>query len=139
MIAEINQAFDEAKEIVVYFNGQTKCFEKSDLEFTQILTKWNDMLKGSHPMPALGVSLDEETKTQMKEGYWIEFDFKTQQFCYQMPFEKLLVNIKCDYSGFNVIRYNTTDGYFGRCFYLMLQSDMSEFFKYMTDNLYFKL
>ena len=87
------------------------------------------MLSGAHEMPAYGVSLDRETRKAVKSGVWAEFVFDKALSSNGMPFEKLLVNVQPEWSGFNIIRYTAAHGYDGRCFYYdLVNKDMRLFY-----------
>lgn len=126
MTMELNEVFDYAKEINIYYNGIKTFYRVGDDNFSKILTSWNSMLVGGHTMPAFGVSLNSQTIEGMQRGLWIEFKFEKQFEVNELPFKKLLINIQKDYTGFNIIRYNSQRGYDGRCFYYSLDKDMSE-------------
>ncbi len=87
------------------------------------------MTDGALEMPAFGVSIDKYTKEQLKSGLWVEFIFDAQLSHCDMPFSKLLVNVVGNFKGFNLSRYTQEAGYAGRCFYLQLSDDMSDFEK----------
>ena len=82
------------------------------------------MLTNSHEMPALGVSLDNETRNELKNGLWLEFNYKTTQTYNEMPFDSLLIKVEPDNSGFNVLRKHD-NLYEGRCYYINLDCNMS--------------
>ena len=98
-------------------------------EFEKILSAWGETLKEGRQMPAFGVSIDRLTREEMKKGEWVEFIFDGRCEINEMPFEKLLVKVEENYCGFNIIRYNSEGGYFGRCYYLQLKDgkNMSRF------------
>lgn len=120
IMEEICDAFDSAETINVYNDGVETSYCAGGEEYNKILASWNEMVSGAHYMPAFGVSINAYTVKEMKTGLWVEFDFKTILKYNGMPFERLLVKVEKDYSGFNLIRYNAEKGYDGRCFYLDL-------------------
>jgi len=117
---EIQQAFSQAQEIVVYSDGDKRTYESGDKEYTAVLDCWYGLLDKSRQMPAYGVSLDRETRKELEKGLWLEFIFDGSRKCFGMPFSKLLISVKAEHFGFNVIRYDVTRGYDGRCFYIDL-------------------
>lgn len=122
------QVFDEVKEIGVYRDGSALKLSPEQPKFKVVIDGIKDMLADSRQMPAFGVSLDNETRKAVSEGVWVEFDFKEKlSFC-EMPFERLLVQVISNYSGFNIIRFNSENGYAGRCYYFDLNKDMSDFY-----------
>ena len=98
------------------YNGNRTTIEKSE-----ILPIWEDTLEGHHEMPAYSVALNSDTKEAMRLGLWLELSFTTLQTYNEMPFDKLLIEIQPDWSGFNIIRHH--DGiYEGRCYYISLNN-----------------
>lgn len=125
---ELEKITDYAKQIVVYRDGEECIYLPENERFSRICAKFNDMIDGAHRMPAFGVSLNYETVKEMKKGLWVEFVFNQTYSVEEMPFEKLLIKAEAEHSGFNIIRYTSTCGYDGRCFYYDLVSkNMSAF------------
>lgn len=127
-MSEIFDVFEDAEGITLYKDDNKTEYSSVDRDFELILDGFNGLLKGARQMPAFGVSLDGDTRKAMQNGVWVEFSFSRQLICYEMKFEKLLVNIVPEYRGFNIIRYNSEGGYDGRCFYISLAYDMSNFY-----------
>lgn len=127
---EIEEIAKYAETVNIYDGGIITAYNKGDAGFEEICAAWTGMLKFAHQMPAYGVSLHNQTVEELRSGVWTEFTF-SQQYCNNgMPFEKLLVNVQPEFSGFNVIRYNSGAGYDGRCFYFsLIDSDMADFYK----------
>ncbi len=121
-----------AKGINVYIDGKVNAYPVGCEKFRGICLAWNDMLAGAHTMPAFGVSLDGDTRAALKEGVWAEFVFGCPYQCGGMSFEKLLVAVKGEWSGFNIVRYTAEKGYEGRCFYYSLQGNMKAFYDVLT-------
>lgn len=129
---ELQQVFSQAEEIAVYENGEVSLYSAGGDGFRQILAEWSALLDGSVTMPAFGVSINEFTVNAMKSGIWVEFAFSSQQKSEGMEFEKLLVEVKPDYMGFNVNRYNSGYGYAGRCYYIDLRGkSMQSFYNFL--------
>ncbi len=119
--------------IYVYNGGEITLYSDGDAKFQKIVASWRGMLAQSHRMPAFGVSLNAETSKAIKEGVWVEFEFNQPLSSDGMRFEKLLINVVPEYTGFNVIRYNSDAGYDGRCFYFdLINHDMSDFYNTVT-------
>lgn len=118
-----------AKQIAVYDEGERREWAPESNGGAKLLSAWKKMTENSVQMPAFGVSIDSLTKEEKKKGLWIEFLFEGEQMVGGMPFSRLLVGIRPEYRGFNVIRF-WENGYNGRCFYVDLRNeDMTEFFK----------
>lgn len=126
---EIQDIAKYAVQVNVYDCGNVVAYSRDDVKFKEICAAWTGMLKFARQMPAYGVSLDRETSSAVKDSLWTEFTFD-RQFCNNgLPFERLLVNVVPEFTGFNVIRYNGGKGYDGRCFYFSLvDSDMADFY-----------
>jgi len=135
MIAiDLDNVFDKAAEIRVYTDGEIKNYAQGGQAFGEILGGWHNLISGAHIMPAYGVSLNRETIKAVKSGKWVEFCFDTIYESGGMPYEKLLIEVKREYYGFNLIRYNKSYGYDGRCFYYDLNGkNMSEFYELLLD------
>ena len=135
MEIELEKITDYAKEVNVYNNGKTAIYPVGSAKFNEICAQWNAMLDGAHIMPAFGVSLHRETVKQMQKGVWAEFGFDKQYSSNGMPYEKLLIAVNPEWSGFNIVRYTAERGYDGRCFYYDLVSkNMSAFYNCLVDN-----
>lgn len=124
----MQEIFDEVQQIEIHKNGSKEELLPAHKGFELIINGFKTLLSNARQMPAFGVSLDGDTRTAMREGLWVEFDFGKKLWYSQMSFEKLLVQVVSSHSGFNIIRYNSTDGYAGRCYYFALNGDMSQFY-----------
>lgn len=123
-----------AQQINVYNDGNMYVCNAGENAFNDIVTAWSEMTRGSHEMPAFGVSLDRETKKAKSSGVWVEFVFGKKLEYNEMPFENLLVNVQKSFHGFNIIRYTSKCGYDGRCFYLdILSKDMSNLYEVLSN------
>ncbi len=128
----ISEIFDEVGEIDIYRNGLQSCLLPSQIGFKLVINGFKNMLAGARQMPAFGVSLNDETRSAMNRGLWVEFCFGQKLYYSEMPFEKLLVQVAAEYTGFNVVRYNSENGYAGRCYYFDINGDMSDFYSVLT-------
>ncbi len=134
VMEEICEAFDDAEKITVIKEGNEKSYLIGSYEYKMVSDAFGNLTEGSRQMPALGVSLNNETLKAKKQGVWVEFDFGKVLECCGMPFEKLLFEVKEEYYGFNLIRYTSKYGYDGRCFYLdLVDKNMSEFYNFMIN------
>lgn len=122
----LTEYFYNCDQIVIYKNGEEIKADKMLLE-----PKLQKLTLNAYFSPAFGVSLHEMTMEGLKKGYWIEFQFNDQHVFAGMPFSKLLIEIKPDMYGFNIIRFNDGE-YAGRCFYLNLNVSSTEFYKFIT-------
>lgn len=120
VIMEIKQVFNDAQSVNVYNDGVKVTYSTGTEYFNKILDCWNTLIGDSRQVPALGVSLNAQTKEDKKSGLWLEFCFAKQLKRSDMPFEKLLINVRRGDCGINIIRYTANYGYDGRCYYLDL-------------------
>lgn len=124
---ELTDAVQTAGRIIVIADGKEHCFEKDDVAFQAIIKAWDEMTATAIRMPAFGVSIDELTRREMKQGLWTEFRYEKETSCAGMAFDRLLVCVKEEFRGFNVVRH-VQEKYQGRCFYVDLSGgDMSGF------------
>ncbi|MDE6585358.1 MAG: hypothetical protein K2K80_01595 [Clostridia bacterium] len=114
------EVFESSEAINIYKEGVKTSYSVGEKEYIDILSCWNKMIENSREMPAFGVSLNHYTLAEMKNGLWVEFEFDGKIEVNGMDFEKLLIDVRKEHSGFNLIRYNSRSGYDGRCYYLDL-------------------
>lgn len=130
---QIKDIQNHLQSVGVYDNGVVTIYGENDDKFNTICTVWKGMLQGARQMPAYGVSLHAETQSAIQSGVWVEFSLDGQYSNNGMPFEKLLVNVSPEFSGFNIIRYTSPQGYDGRCFYFdLIDGDMHDFYNAVT-------
>ena len=105
-----------------YYNDvQLQHFMDQDDPVLYPNTDWFDeIIKPVSVQHKYGVSINDMTVEEKKRGLWVEFNFSSSCTVNELPFEKLLVKVEEEYCGFNLIRYTSSQGYFGRCFYLQL-------------------
>ena len=77
------------------------------------------IFNNSREMPAFGVALHDDTIEAMKNGVWLELTFDKIYTHNEMVFEKLLIKVEENLTGFNIIRFYGGQ-YQGRCFYIDL-------------------
>ena len=124
---ELTDAVQTAGRIIVIADGREHCFEKDDVAFHAIIKAWDEMTATAIRMPAFGVSIDELTRREMTQGLWTEFRYEKETSWAGMAFDRLLVCVKEEFRGFNVVRH-VQEKYQGRCFYVDLSGgDMSGF------------
>ena len=128
----IETVFNDSYQINLIKDNIIYTYDRYNEKYYTILLLFNDMLTDSYSMPSLGVSLDKETKEMMKKGIWLEFVFEGTNYCEEMRFNSLLVEISPEYYGFNLIRkYNNK--YEGRTFYINLKDkNMEKLYHYLN-------
>ena len=129
---QINYVFDDCKKIKIYKNDKIIKFERDSKEFGKIMDIWQMTLKNSYEMPSLGVSLDDETKTAIKKGLFIEFIFDKTYSHNEMPFDTLLVEIVENQGGYQLHR-NYDNQYQGRCYYLNIFEINNDLYDYINN------
>ena len=107
--------FDNAQILI---DGKDIQFDNQELRL-----QLSNMLIDCKPMPALGVSLHNETIEAINNGIWIMLIYNTKQMVDDMCFDELLIKVEKDFSGFNIIRGNN-NVYDGRCYYVNLNKTM---------------
>ena len=99
-----------------------------------MLNGFKEMIDGAHEMPAFGVSINNLTMEARSEGLWVEFAFDKTYESNGMPYEKLLIEVRQGYQGFNINRYNSQYGYDGRCFYYdLVNKNMDNFYNILIN------
>lgn len=127
-VMSLPEALGQASQVNAYRDGQEIVMTES--EKAQLQEKVDLVFQDAILMPALGVSLDEQTKQDMQQGLWLQFEYGDIKVCNELPFDTLLIHVEKDFTGLNVIRGNQGN-YWGRCFYLGLKSDMNELYDFL--------
>lgn len=130
----LEEVFADSYQIDLLINNEKYEYDNNDQEYYKILVLFDEMLTGSRQVPALGVSLDNETRKAIKNGVWLEFNYDITRYNNDLPFDSLLIEVNQNYGGFNIIRkYNNK--YEGRCFYINLENNsrMNKLYNYLTD------
>lgn len=126
--SSITEVVLSADNIQVYMDGNQK-----DIDKDQINNLIEQMMKDCRQMPAFGVALDNEVKTARNNGVWIELEYNQKQIYDEMPFDKLLIEVGQDYSGFNIMRHHDGE-YEGRCYYVdLVNNNMSTLYDYIVE------
>ena len=97
-------------------------FDIDENKLNQLLA---DILEDSRNMPALGVSLHNETLKALNNGVWLKFKYTKTYYIDELPFDELLINVEPLAHGFNIIRGNNGI-YEGRCYYIDLIDSTTE-------------
>lgn len=123
----LSSLLKNAPEIYVVVDG-TK-IKVNDEHFYEQFDKLTDK---AYFEPALAVALHEHTVSEIQHGYWLNFVYNATKTYAQMPFSELLISIKPNFYGFNIIRFNE-ERYGGRCYYLSLNNSSTPFFNYLVE------
>lgn len=125
----IGDIISVASSVVVYKDGNFEKQQRADRQ--QIIGEFKKLLNVGHEMPAFGVALHEDVQVQKQSGLFVEFCFNEMMEYNQMPFCRLLVQVKPEDSGFNIIRYHDAK-YEGRCYYVSLgENTMQNFYDFI--------
>ena len=112
-INNIQDCFNNSTTINLIIDGDFKTFNQNSKQYKNYV----DIVKTTKKL----------TKQEIKNGVWIQFNFDRVYKNSQMPFDGLLIKIENQSYGLNLIRkYNNK--YDGRCFYLNLEIDTSNFY-----------
>lgn len=128
----INEIIGACDKIEVISDGVVKSFSHADAQAKSILSAIASMNEGGWEMPGYGVSIDRLTREEMKKGMWLRLVYDERQTRNEMPFDSLLIRVKSEYCGYDLIR--EVDGkYQGRVFYFNLKEskNMQELFSLM--------
>lgn len=120
--------FYAPQSVTVMRDGGKTQYVPANPQFSVVMQGFKDMLSGARKMPAFGVSLNDETSSATARGVWVELDYGKKRVMDEMSFERLLFEVNASHTGFNLIRYNSACGYYGRCYYFDLTKDMSAFY-----------
>ena len=123
--------FENADSITIYNSNNKLNFKKNTPEFNELLSEFQDTIYNSYELPALGVSLHNETMQALKLDCWIEFNFTSTLSHNDLPFQSLLIQITPEQNALNIIRKQNSQ-YEGRCFYLNLDSTKNSLFNLIT-------
>lgn len=129
---QINDYFDKSTSIIAYVDGKKINYDNTSKEYTDILTILSNMCVGSRDLPALGVSLHEETIQAINENIWIELKYPKILYHNEMPFDSLLINVMPNYMGFDLIR-GQEGKYEGRCFHLSINGYTLPLYNYLVE------
>lgn len=130
----INEVIGACDKIEVISDGVVKSFSRADARAKSILSAIASMNEGGWEMPGYGVSIDRLTREEMKKGMWLRLVYDERQTRNEMPFDSLLIRVKGEYCGYDLIR--ESDGkYQGRVFYFNLKEgkNMQELFSLMQE------
>ena len=130
----INEVIGACDKIEVISDGVVKSFSRADARAKSILSAIASMNEGGWEMPGYGVSIDRLTREEMKNGMWLRLVYDERQTRNEMPFDSLLIRVKGEYCGYDLIR--EADGkYQGRVFYFNLNEgkNMQELFSLMQE------
>ncbi len=118
----LTEYFFEANQYVVYYDSLKYVIDKNTI------TPWLEQLTTkSYFSPAFGVANNDITLKELQKGLWFEMEFNNTCFFAEMPFNKLLINVKPDFYGFNLIRFHE-NGYDGRCLFLNTHNSSTKFY-----------
>ena len=107
-------------------------YECNDAEQQLIIDSIKEIFNSHREMPAFGVSLDKETRDAKTSGLWIELVYNTPVKYIGMCFDKLLIEVDRNYTGFNIIRHYKGK-YDGRCYYVDLSTSMEPLYNTLID------
>lgn len=116
---QINDYFHKSTSVITHVDGISREHESDSQEYKNILSMLDTLCENSRDLPALGVSLHNETKEALGNGVWLELIYSDTLYHNEMPFDSLLINVQPNYMGFDLIR-GMRGKYEGRCFHLSI-------------------
>lgn len=130
----INEVIGACDKIEVISSSVVKSFSRADARAKSILSAIASMNEGGWEMPGYGVSIDRLTREEMKKGMWLRLVYDERQTRNEMPFDSLLIRVKGEYCGYDLIREADVK-YQGRVFYFNLKEgkNMQELFSLMQE------
>ena len=115
----------QADTITLYCDGKEFNINKYNFK------KEFDMLTdGAYYMPGMAVAKNDEIKREKEKGLWLEFKFKNKVTFAEFSFDSLLLRVRPNLDGFNVIRGNDNE-YTGKTYYLRLATFTDDFYEYI--------
>lgn len=117
--------FFNAQSIYIYNNGVIKKNDKNIL-----INNIKTLTKGAYYSPAYATAINQQVIKQKQSGIWLEFNYNKNNTFAGLTFSKLLIEIKPDLFGINIIRYNEKH-YAGRCYYLNLTTNTTDFYNFL--------
>lgn len=120
----IYDVLESASKISFINNGADSVLGDND----NLLEEIKKVFADARLMPALGVSLHDETVNALKTGKWLKFDFLKTQSVNGLMFDALLLKLE-QTGGVSFIR-EYQGKYEGRCVYVALnqQTDLDALF-----------
>ena len=112
-------------QIQIIYDGKNQTYSRNDDLFKDIIGEMLSIFGEGREMPSLGVSLDNLTREEMKNGIWIQLDFEDEIVYSGMPFDSLLFKLENNSYGLSVIR-KYQGLYEGRCFYFDLSENYNQ-------------
>lgn len=112
-------------QIQIMYDGENQTYSRNDNLFMDIIGEMLSIFEESREMPSLGVSLDNLTREEMKNGIWLQLDFEDEIVYSGMPFDSLLFKLENNSYGLSVIR-KYQGLYEGRCYYFDLSGNYNQ-------------
>ncbi len=127
----IDKYFGYSNSVITYTDGTAIEYKSGTEKYGEIIALLEEICEGSREMPAYGVSLNEETKKEMKNGVWLELVYLTPQAHSDMPFDSLLIWVQPHFQGFDLIR-GQKGKYEGKCFHIYSpKTTMEKLYNYL--------
>lgn len=119
----VQDAIMNADSVTICFSSKEYTIVKDSFQYEMGMNFIENILDGSHQVPAIGVAINDEIIAEKENKEWVEFSFNKRCECDGMVFDALLIFLEKDMGGMNVFR--KIDGkYDGRCFYINLDREL---------------
>lgn len=102
--------------------GKIKKINEEDKEFVFLLNNISKLFSFSTVLPAFGVSLHDETLIELKNGEWLQINFKKTVNVNGLYFDSLLFKLEKT-GGVNLIR-KFNGKYEGRCVFIAFEEEV---------------
>ena len=106
----------------IFKQGQIMNIKKNSKDFEIIKKELNTLFFESRLVPALSVSLHNETQQALNDGEWLQINFDQELNKSGLLFVSLLFRLEKT-SGFNLIRV-CNGKYEGRCLFVNLETEI---------------
>ena len=108
--------FDYVNRIEIINNGKVRMMKPDNKYFAKTVNNLKKVFSCARLLPALGVSLHDDTIVALRQGRWLKVYFSKEMEKNGLPFENILLPLE-QVSGTNIIR-EYHDRYDGRCLYV---------------------
>ena len=117
----MRQILKSATSIIIINNNQT-------YQVDNCAEKLIDLLDQSYTTPSYVTANHPDITRAKEKGLWIEISFESRMSFKDLPFDRLLINLKPKYTFLNIFRC-VDDKYTGKCFNFNLATNTTNLYK----------
>lgn len=103
------------------------------LNIVQFKEEFRVLTEGAYYMPGMAKAKDDVIKREKEKGFWLEFKFSKKTEFAEFSFDTLIIRVRPELDGFNVIRGNNGD-FSGKTYYLRLATFTDDFYEYIESS-----